>query len=158
MVIIHSLAIPLLCGLLAREVPEHQAIGMVANVAVETGYTFDYTQRQHKGPAYGLFQMEPYPGLRPSYEAYRVANCKLDSADCQLDWMTASLNGSYAYGLTYIGSGNVKSFNRTQTVAEATRVFSESILRPGKPHMDRRLEAARELESVDLRACGRRRD
>lgn len=134
------------CKLLALGVPYVQAVALTANIAIETGGSFDYTQRQYGGgPGYGLVQMEARTGLRPSYDAYRSANCKLDSADCQLEWLVASLYGTYEDGRNYIGSGNVRAFTQATEVAEATRVLSESILRPGKPHMDRRLEAARDI-------------
>ena len=132
------------CKLVKAGLSAVHAVALTANIAVETGWSFDYTQRQHNGPAYGLFQMEPQ-GLLPAYAVYRMENCEFDSADCQIEWMTASLNGSFEYGHWSIGYGNVRAFNETRTVAEATRVFSERVLRPGKPHMDRRLEAARDL-------------
>lgn len=134
----------ILCKLLAAGLSTVHAVAITANIAVETAGSFDYTQRQHNGPAYGLFQMEP-TGLWPNYEVYRLAHCEFDSADCQLAWLTASLDGSFEYGRYWIGGGNIDRFNATTEVAEATRVFSERILRPGKPHMDRRLEAARDI-------------
>lgn len=133
-----------LCALLGHGLSWVHAVAITANVAVETGWSFDYTQRQHNGPAYGLFQMEP-TGLLPNYMVYRVAHCESDSADCQIAWLTASLNGSFEYGRYWIGGGNIDAFNATTEVAEATRVFSGRILRPGKPHLDRRLEAARDI-------------
>lgn len=145
-----------LCALLALNVPLDHAIGITANVAVETGGSYSYTQRQHRGPAYGLFQMEPRTGLLPSYQRYQSANCKLDSADCQLRWMVGSIYGTYPEGTAYIGGANVRAFLRTRGALEATKQFSRLILRPGKPHMDRRLEAAREIQHAYYnRSCRR---
>ena len=134
------------CKLLKAGLSTVHAVAIAANIAVETAGSFRYDQQQFNGPGYGLFQMEP-TGLMPSYLVYRSAHCEFDSADCQIEWMTASLNGSFEYGRHYIGYGNVAKFNATRTVAEATRVFSEVVLRPSKPHMDRRLEAARDLHA-----------
>lgn len=133
--------------LLALGVSYIHAVAITANIAVETDCWFDPSLKQYNnGPGRGLLQFEPYPGLGGSLEAYAaLSHCKLESADCQLEWLVDSLNGTYPAGGRYIGLGNVTQFNETTTVAEATRVFSESILRPGKPHMDRRLEAARDI-------------
>lgn len=143
--------------LLALGVSWVHAVAITANIAVETDCSFDPAQRQYNnGPGWGLFQTEP-TGLMPSLLVYSdLADCELESADCQLQWMVDTLNGSFDYGVHYLGRGNVDRFNATTSVAEATVVFSESILRPGKPHMDRRLEAARDLhESRGRHYCKR---
>ena len=148
----------ILSKLLALGVGWVHAVAITANIAVETNCSFDAAQHQYNnGPGRGLLQFEPYPGLGGSLALYGdLAHCKLDSADCQLEWLVDSLTGRYAEGTDYIGAGNVKQFNETTEVAEATRVFSESILRPGKPHMDRRLEAARDIhESRGRHYCQR---
>ena len=144
--------------LLALGVSYIHAVAITANIAVETDCKFDPALEQYNnGPGRGLLQFEPYPGLGGSLARYgELADCSFDSADCQLEWLTASLNGSYAAGTDYIGRSNVEQFNATTEVAEATRAFSELILRPGKPHMDRRLEAARDLhESRGRHYCKR---
>jgi hypothetical protein len=133
--------------LLALGVSYIHAVAITANIAVETDCRFDAALAQYNnGPGMGLLQFEPYPGLGGSLRAYSdLTGCGLESADCQLEWLVDSLYGTYEDGRNYIGPGNVDRFTQTTTVAEATRVFSESILRPGKPHMDKRLEAARDL-------------
>ena len=133
--------------LLALGVSWVHAVAITANIAVETDCSFDPAQMQYNnGPGRGLLQFEPYPGLGGSLARYAdLADCKLESADCQLEWLVDSLTATYPAGTDYVGRGNVELFNATTEVAEATRVFSESILRPGKPHMDRRLEAARDI-------------
>lgn len=133
--------------LLALGVGWVHAVAITANIAVETDCSFDPAQKQYNnGPGRGLLQFEPYPGLGGSLARYaELADCKLETADCQLAWLVDSLTATYPEGTRYIGSGNVEQFNATTEVAEATRVFSESILRPGKPHMDKRLEAARDI-------------
>jgi hypothetical protein len=144
--------------LLALGVSYIHAVAITANIAVETDCKFDPALAQYNnGPGRGLLQFEPHPGLGGSLALYAdLADCKLDSADCQLEWLVDSLYGSYEDGRQYIGPGNVKQFTDTTELLEATRVFSEAILRPGKPHMDRRLEAARDLhESRGRHYCKR---
>lgn len=130
--------------LLALGVSYIHAVAITANIAVETDCKFDAAMHQYNnGPGRGLLQFEPYPGLGGSLAAYSdLTGCGLESADCQLEWLVDSLTGRYAEGTRYIGRGNVEKFNRTDSVEESTRAFSALILRPGKPHMDKRLAAA----------------
>jgi len=125
---------------------------LMANIAVESGYTFDSTKKQEgerSDPAYGLFQFDPRgKGLSKIYQQYLSDTEKKDSMESQLDFMVDSLNKTYKAGTEYIGYGNVKKYNdvvKEGTVEDITKFFSENVLRPGTPHMDRRLQAAQDL-------------
>lgn len=138
-----------------RGVPEVGIKAMMANIGVETGYTYDY-QTEQKGertdPARGLFQFDPRgKGLTKPYAEYLESKGIQDSMESQLDFMVESLTGSYEAGRDYIGAGNVKkveeAFNGDDVVA-AVKLFSSKVLRPGKPHLDRRVEEAKKLEEL----------
>ena len=125
---------------------------LMANIAVESGYTFDSAKKQEgerSDPAYGLFQFDPRgKGLSNIYQEYLKDKEKTDSMESQLDFMVESLNKEYKKGTEHIGYGNVSKYNeavKTGNVEDITKFISNNILRPGKPHMDRRLQAAEDL-------------
>jgi hypothetical protein len=139
--------------LISKGVPEVAAKAIVANVAVESGYTFDHTVKQ-KGertdPAYGLFQFDPRgKGLDKPYQKYLEDTEKSDSMEAQLDFFVDSVYGDYKAGRVHMGAGNVKKFKEAAEsgdVTEATKAFSQKLLRPGKPHLDRRVNAAKNIK------------
>lgn len=120
-------------------------IAMLANIAVETGYTFDFTirQRGRANPAYGLFQFDPLGGLYGLYQEYLEYLNIFDSAESQLNMMVDILLGTWPKGIAHVGFGNVRKVRKAsqEGAVEATRAFSDYILRPGKPHMERRIAA-----------------
>lgn len=72
--------------------------GIMANIAVETGGTFDYQQREDlekpgdgKGNAYGLFQFD---FMKPYYEDYLLREGKDDSMESQIDFMDDVVKGN----------------------------------------------------------------
>ena len=139
----------------SRGVPAVGIKAMMANIGVETGYSYDYTTEQ-KGertdPARGLFQFDPRgKGLTKPYAAYLEEKGLDDSMESQLDFMVDSITGTYKAGRDYIGAGNAKqvreAFNGGDVV-KAVEIFSSKVLRPGKPHLDRRVAEAKKLESL----------
>lgn len=138
-----------------RGVPSVGIQAMMANIGVETGYTYDYTTEQkgeRSDPARGLFQFDPRGlGLTKPYVDYLKETEQGDSMEAQLDFMVDSLTGKYEKGRDYIGYGNVQRIKKafeSGDVVEATKLFSEKVLRPGKPHLDRRVAEAKKLESL----------
>lgn len=139
----------------SRGVPAVGIQAMMANIGVETGYTYDYTTEQkgeRSDPARGLFQFDPRgKGLTKPYVAYLEERGVGDSMEAQLDFMVESITGRYAAGRDYMGAGNAKRIEEAfkgKDVVAATRMFSEKVLRPGKPHLDRRVAEAKKLESL----------
>lgn len=129
------------------ELPENIIVAMMANIGVETGYTYDYKTKQkglRKDPAYGLFQFDPRgKGLYSLYMDYLEHRGTEDSMECQLDMMTDILTRSWKTGVQFVGSGNVAKvmLAAEMSAEDATSSFCSLLLRPGKPHMDRRLAA-----------------
>ena len=141
--------------LAARGVPETGIKAMMANIGVETGYTYDYLTEQkgdRSDPARGLFQFDPRgKGLTKPYGEYLRETEQGDSMEAQLDFMVDSITGKYKAGRDYIGAGNADKIKKAfgeGDVVEATKLFSEKILRPGKPHLDRRVAEAKKLEKL----------
>ncbi len=124
----------------SRYSPEVVA-GMMGNIDVETGGTFDPMQKQAEGPGRGLFQMEGK--MLRAYEKYIADNNLKNTAQSQLDFMSEILSNSSVYD---IGAGHRKAMKKafeSGDVDTITSEFSKRVLRPGKPHLDRRLESAR---------------
>jgi len=136
----------------SKGLSKKEITALMANIAVESGYTFDFTKKQEgkrSDPAQGLFQFDPRDkGLLKIYKQYLTDKEKTDSMESQLDFMVDSLKGNYTKGTEHIGYGNVKKYNKlikTGNAEDITQFFSNRILNPGKPHMDRRLQAAKDL-------------
>lgn len=136
------------------ELPENIIVAMMANIGVETGYTYDYKTKQkgsRKDPAYGLFQFDPRgKGLYSLYMDYLAHRGAEDSMECQLDMMTDILTRSWKTGVQFVGSGNVAKvmLAAEMSAEDATSSFCSLLLRPGKPHMDRRLACIPMVKSV----------
>ena len=67
------------------------AAGILANIELETGGTFDYQQKEKKGDAYGLFQFD---FMKPYYEDYLLREGKDDSMESQIDFMDDVVKGN----------------------------------------------------------------
>jgi hypothetical protein len=148
-----------ICRILRREpeIPENLIAAMLANIAVETGYTYDPTTKQkgRSDPAYGLFQLDPRGGLYDLYTTYMETTHAEDCLETQVHFMTDILLGHWDKGATHIGRGNIK---KVMSAAERSReltteYFCSLILRPGKPHMYRRLAELDEVAKI-MDECG----
>lgn len=64
--------------------------GIMGNIELETGGTFDYEQKEKGGNAYGLFQFD---FMKPYYENYLEENNKDDSIKSQIDFMDGVVKG-----------------------------------------------------------------
>lgn len=135
------------------ELPRNLLIAMMANIAVETGYTFDYKIKQRgkrSDPAFGLFQFDPRGGLASLYSDYLDYRKCDDSAEAQLDMLVDILLKVWKPGVSHVGGTNV---NRVLDAAndgpaQATEALCLHILRPGVPHLDRRIAAIGMIESL----------
>ena len=121
--------------------------GILGNIHVETGGTFDPEQKQKGGNGFGLFQFDykggkKGTGMRGAYEAHIKAKGIPNSADAQLDFMVDSVyNKKPSYD---IGAGNAKVLRESfanGNPADVSDKFQELFERPGTPHRDRRQRA-----------------
>ena len=117
--------------------------GILGNINVETGNTFDYKQKQNKGPAEGLFQFDFH---KPNYKKYLKRKGLKDSVDSQVGYVHDSIYGDEQ---EHLGQGNAKKlrklFAESADPIEISDGFQNIFLRPKKEkaHTDRRREASR---------------
>lgn len=133
----------ILQGLLQRGFPAHVAQGIVGNIAVESGFNPGINEIAPLVPGsrggFGLFQ---HTGpRRRALEAFASQTGRpLADIDTQLDFVVQEL------GTTEKAAAD--ALKGAKTTEEAARIFSEKFLRPGIPHLDRRIAAATGAESV----------
>jgi len=121
--------------------------GIIANIGVETGYTYDPKQKQINGKGYGLFQLDD---KRDDYNAWLsergFEEDKINNMAAQLEYMHDTIQTGRE-----IGGGNAntlqKSFNE-KSAEDIAVDFSNIWEKPGVPHLDRRINMANKLLNV----------
>lgn len=124
--------------------------GIMANIDVETGGTFDPYQRQLRGRGRGLFQLDPSGPLPRVYQQYLKNTGKTDTMDAQLEFMRDTVYGDDELQ-EIIGKGNTKRLRKVFEEGSPERVakeFQDVWERPGVPHEKRRLESARRFKEI----------
>jgi hypothetical protein len=124
------------------------AAGIMGSIDVESG--FDPNKKQilndgAVGKGRGLFQMEIGGPMFTAYQQYIKNNNMPDTGGSQINFVMQALKDDSVYD---IGSGNRKKLQaafKTGNVDLITREFSKRFLRPGKPHLNKRLKSAREF-------------
>jgi hypothetical protein len=136
------------------ELDNNLIVALLANIAVETGYTFDFKTKQRgkrTDPAFGLFQFDPRgAGLASLFYHYLEYRKCSDSMEAQIDFIVDILLKAWKQGVSHVGGGNVDKVLEAAKLgpAQATEAFCSHILRPGKPHMDRRLAAVKMVQEL----------
>ena len=121
--------------------PEARA-GILGNVAVETGGSFDHAQQAYdkKEGSIGLFQLKPGGILHEGYTSWLDTSNRDDSSASQVEFM---LDTVYGENQDIIGAGNAESLRdsfENGTPEEVAREFMKVWERPSTEHWDRRLE------------------
>ena len=142
-----------IAGLLSEHFPESAISGILANIDVETGGTFDHTTEQRGGKGYGLFQFDDQQG---AYWDWLESTTLRDSPEAQIQFVADAIyNDKYDAEGLFTGALDIggksrkkirKAFDEGSTF-DITQVFSEEYERPSKPHMDKRVKSA---EGFDL--------
>jgi hypothetical protein len=116
----------------------------LGNIGVETGYTYDYQQKQDNGKGYGLYQ---YDFQKPYYEKYLKQNNLQDSIASQIGFTHEVLSGNDAVmGMnTDDRVALQKALTESKDVGFITQMFSEKYEKPGVPHLERRIEEANKI-------------
>lgn len=132
-----------IAGLMARGVPLHVAQGMAANMIAESGLNPGVNEKNPLVPgSRGGFGLNQWTGpRRTQFEAF--ANDRgADPADpnTQLDFTMWELRNSEK-------KAGDKLFSAPDAVT-AAEIYSNDFLRPGIPHMDRRIAEARRLAGM----------
>ena len=124
------------------DLPEIGIKGLLGNIHQETGGTFSHTQLQDEGRSgtgYGLIQFSS-PGQKEAYFKFVENNKLQDSIDAQLLYM----KNEYDTG-AQIGGKNARRLRNiivdpNLTIEQSARAWSDYLIQPGVPHMDRRIE------------------
>jgi len=121
--------------------------GIIANLDVETGGTFDYrtTQKGVGGkykPAHGVFQFDPNGGKYQPYMNWLKENKKKDSLSNQINFFHDTIYGD-SQGV--VGGKYLKPIKEAMESGTPEEV-AESLVKywfiAGTPHLDRRLASA----------------
>ena len=132
-----------------RELNPSAIAGIMGNIDVETAGSFDFEQRQDKGPGYGLFQFEE--GHQTAYQKYLEDNNLMDRPESQIDYVLDNIYSGTGHD---IGETNRISLQRSFESGgpeEVALIFSRIFERPqkGKEHNDRRVKSAlKRFESI----------
>jgi hypothetical protein len=130
----------ILLGLMARGAPPHIAQGIVANMIAESRLDPGINEiaplvKGSRG-GFGLNQWTG-PRRRALEAAAKARGVSVDDLDFQLDYTMEELRGPESKAMA--------ALQGARTAEEAARIYSERFLRPGIPHLDKRLGHARRL-------------
>jgi hypothetical protein len=137
----------ILLGLMARGLPAHVAQGVAGNMAVESRFDPGINEINPVVPgSRGGFGLNQWTGpRRRAFEAYaQERGLPLDDIDLQLDFTMQELQTTER--------GAFDRLMQTGTAADAARVYSDKFLRPGIPHLDRRIAEANRLAGMPMPA------
>lgn len=127
----------IIAGLIARGVPEHAAVALAGNMAVESGFDPGINEINPlvEGSRGGFGLIQWTGPRRRALEQYAGGN--VADLDTQLDFLVHELNTSERRARDRIyGAENPLA---------AARSVSNDFLRPGIPHLDRRIAETRRL-------------
>jgi hypothetical protein len=127
-------------GLVARGIPRHAAIGIAGNIAVESNFNPGINEIAPVVPGsrggYGLIQWTG-PRRRQFEDYAQTRGVAFDDLNTQLDFLNWELQNTERRAADRIFAA--------QTPEEAARLTSELFLRPGIPHLDRRIAETQRL-------------
>lgn len=120
------------------------AAGIVANIGVESGYTYDpNTYQKGGGPGRGLVQWEK--GGRFDKDNINLNSfaksrgTSWNDMNTQIDFILHELNTHPEYQLVK------EKINKSRNIAEATKIFLKDYEKAGTPHIDDRLKVGNQL-------------
>lgn len=142
-----------------KGLPSNAIAGIMANIDVETGGSFDYLQKQIKGPGRGLFQLDPTGPLPRAYAKWREENDVADSAEAQIEFMLDTIYGGNQEVIGYGHAEKLRKAFEEGTAEDIAVEFSNRWERPSKPHLDRRkASASRLLEELGTQEQPKQRE
>lgn len=128
--------------LLEKGFSKEAAAGIMGNIDVETGGSYDYQQKQQGGgKGYGLFQFD---FMNKYYQDYLKKNELQDSANTQIDYMYDTIYGNEAMFSTKDKKA-LREALESGNVQQATKGFQDIFENPGVPHEDRRMKSAEDI-------------
>ncbi len=131
--------------------------GIMGNIEVETGGSFDPQQKQYSGgPGRGLFQMESGEGKLDEYQTWLKKTGRTDSDASQIQFFRDTIYDPSGVkdivGVDVVGFGNAEKLRdvfETDDPAKIAEAVSNLWEKPGVPHMERRKEAAAEYMGAE---------
>lgn len=128
--------------LLEKGFSKEAAAGIMGNIDVETGGSYNYQQKQKGGgKGYGLFQFD---FMNKYYQDYLKRNKLEDSAKTQIDYMYDTIYGNEAMFSTKDKKA-LREALESGNVQQATKGFQDIFENPGVPHEDRRMKSAEDI-------------
>lgn len=128
--------------LLEKGFSKEAAAGIMGNIDVETGGSYNYQQKQKGGgKGYGLFQFD---FMNKYYQDYLKRNKLEDSANTQIDYMYDTIYGNEAMFSTKDKKA-LREALESGNVQQATKGFQDIFENPGVPHEDRRMKSAEDI-------------
>lgn len=128
--------------LLEKGFSKEAAAGIMGNIDVETGGSYNYQQKQKGGgKGYGLFQFD---FMNKYYQDYLKRNKLEDSANTQIDYMYDTIYGNEAMFSTKDKKA-LREALESGNVQQATKGFQDIFENPGVPHEDRRMKSAENI-------------
>jgi hypothetical protein len=131
--------------------------GIMGNIEVETGGSFDPQQKQYSGgPGRGLFQMESGEGKLDEYQTWLKKTGRTDSDASQIQFFRDTIYDPSGVkdivGVDVAGFGNAEKLREvfeTDDPAKIAEAVSNLWEKPGVPHTERRKEAASKYMEED---------
>jgi len=133
----------IIAGLMARGMPLHIAQGVVANMRAESRLDPGINEIAPLVPgSRGGFGLNQWTGpRRVAFERFAAERgVAPDNLDAQLDFTMLELQGPERAAW--------EALQGAQDPIEAARIYSDRFLRPGIPHMDKRLAYAAQLAGM----------
>ena len=137
--------------------PKAAQIALLANIAVETGNSFDHKQQQRgsSAPAKGLLQFDP-SGKLNDYKKYLDLNSYIDSAQNQINYFMDTIYGDSREEVGYGNAADLRKLFETGDYKEITQALIDKWFMPSKPHTERRMDEAYGFALQDQNETNRR--
>ena len=120
------------------------AAGIAGNIDVETGGSFDFTQKQKGGGGgEGLFQFSFKP-MKRAYSQYLDKNGLKNSAEAQIDFVKSATESNKDYELGPTARRELQEAFATNNPTIISEAFMNHFEDPGKPHPERRFKSSQE--------------
>jgi len=119
--------------------------GILGNVAVETGDTFDYRTQQRGGPGQGLFQFEG--GHLRAYEDYKRKNMLQPSINAQVRYMLDNIYNGVGFDIGMANRKKLQKVFEEGTTEQVADTFAKLFERPKEEtaQYDKRIQRAKEI-------------
>ena len=143
---------------------EDYIAALMGNIAVETGSSFDHTQKQDNGGGYGLLQFTDSSSVQhlSDYKAWLKTTGRTDSKESQLQFFTDNKNynkpatssrDGYGHDIGWIARSNLNAnFDKNPQIEDLVERYTDIIqnyyLHPGAPASQKRLAQSKHYEGM----------